>query len=154
MTAQEILAELKPQGRDSYRKVLFKFVIRGERDRPGRSNQRPADWFRQAWKKPKAGGSKSEEQGGRRDTGHSGRDARAPRDDCGVRRVCQLLTRLPWQSNKDLIAAARAWVHLCAFGASSFCSLWREKNPTMSTNRMRVFVSSLFRKISDLFRIM
>ncbi len=42
------------------------FVIQGERDRPGRSNQRPADWLRRAWKRFKCGrvGQRNEVVGG------------------------------------------------------------------------------------------
>jgi hypothetical protein len=52
----------------------------GERDRPGRSSRRPADWL-SAPRNPPNGASSRGNNGLRRDAENSGRDARAPQSN-------------------------------------------------------------------------
>jgi hypothetical protein len=55
----------------------------GERDRPGRSSRRPADWLSAPRNSPNGASSRGN-NGLRRDAENSGRDARAPQSNCIV----------------------------------------------------------------------
>jgi hypothetical protein len=55
----------------------------GERDRPGRSSRRPADWLSAPRNSPNGASSRGS-NGLRRDAENNGRDARAPQSNCIV----------------------------------------------------------------------